>query len=353
VNRRHPIAALILVLAACGGHKQNAPPAADFRAACKAMAEQTINGSEKLVEGRDGWIFVTSELLYVAAGGYIGEAALSANPDAPPQFADPIPAIVDFNAQLQQRGIDLFFVPIPVRPAIYPEGILGADRLADLDTVPNFDCHLQELLSELRERGVRVVDLGPRFRNRREHAEHGSVFCPSSTHWTPYGALLASRTLAKEITARPWYEAVPKYEFRQRWITKEYSGGVYKAFERATGKNLEPDLISRRRILLRTPSGNQRLDLRYPDSPVIVMGDSNTVWWKNSQSALPQQLAFDLGFPVDVLSTQGGGANETRLNLARLVRAEPGYLEGKRAVIWCFSARAFTGTEEGWIPIPL
>jgi alginate O-acetyltransferase complex protein AlgJ len=83
------------------------------------------------------------------------------------------------------------------------------------------------------------------------------------------------------------------------------------------------------------------------------MGDSNTVWWKGSQSALPHQLAFDLGFPVDVLSTRGGGANETRLNLRRRVRAEPGYLEGKKAIIWCFSARALTGTEEGWIPIPL
>jgi hypothetical protein len=36
-----------------------------------------------------------------------------------------------------------------------------------------------------------------------------------------------------------------------------------------------------------------------------------------------------------------------------VVRAEPEYLEGKSAVIWCFSARAFTNTGEGWIPIPL
>ena len=68
---------------------------------------------------------------------------------------------------------------------------------------------------------------------------------------------------------------------------------------------------------------------------------------------LPQQLAFELGFPVDVMSAKGGGANETRLNLVRRARAEPVYLESKRAVIWCFSARAFTNTREGWIPIPL
>jgi hypothetical protein len=353
VNHRYPLAALMLALAACGGSQQKAPLNAEFRATCKTMAAQTISGTEKLVQGRDGWLFVKSELRYVAAGSYIGEAARSANPDAPPQFAEPIPAIVDFNAQLEQRGIELYFVPIPVRPVIYPEGVLGAERLATLDSVPNFNRHLKKLLATLRDRGVRVIDLGPRFRKQREHAERGSVFYPSSTHWTPYGASLASRALAKEMTARPWYEAVPKYEYRQRWTTKEYSGGTYKAFESATGKSLEPDSISMRRILLRTPSGNQRLELRNPDSPVIVMGDSNTIWWKGPQSALPHQLAFDLGFPVDVLSTKGGGANETRLNLARRIGAEPGYLDGKKAVIWCFSARAFTGTEEGWIPIPL
>ena len=350
---RYPVAALMLVLAACGGSDQKPPIKAEFRAACTAMAKETISGTEKLIQGRDGWLFVKSELLYVAAGDYIGEAARSANPKAPPQNADPVPAIADFNAQLEQRGIVLYFVPIPVRPTIYPEGVLGSERLAALDSVPSFDRHLRKLLSTLRDRGVRVVDLGPRFRKNREHPERGSVFYPSSTHWTPYGASLASRALAKEITASPWYEAVPKYEYRQRWTTKEYSGGTYKTFESATGESLEPDSISMRRILLKTPSGRQRLELRNADSPVIVIGDSNTIWWKGSQSALTHQLAFDLGFPVDVLSTKGGGANETRLNLARHVRAEPGYLDGKRAVIWCFSARALTGTEEGWIPIPL
>ena len=343
----------MLVLSACGGSDRKLPIKAEFRTTCATMAKQTISGTDKLVQGRDGWLFVTSELLYVAAGSYIGEAARSANPKAPPQYADPVPAIADFNAQLEKRGIELYFVPIPVRPTIYPEGVLGAERLAGLGTVPDFNRHLRRLLATLRDRGVRVVDLGPRFRKNREHAERGSVFCPSSTHWTPYGASLASRALAGTIKERPWFEAVPKYEYRQRWVTKQYAGGTYKMLESATGESVEPDPIPMRRILLRTPSGNQRLELRNPDSPLIVMGDSNTIWWKGSQSALPHQLAFDLRFPVDVVSTKGGGANETRLNLARRIRAEPGYLDGKKAVIWCFSARALTGTDEGWIPIPL
>lgn len=352
MKKRTRFGVLLLALTACGGDHREVPLKAEYRSACSAMARQTISGSEKLVEGRDGWLFVRSELDYLAAGRFTGEAAPTANPEAPPQHADPIPAIIDFNEQLEERGIELYFVPIPVRPAIYPEGVLGADRFAGREAVPNLDRRIQQVLSVLRESGVRVIDLTPRFLRLREHPEHGPVFNPSSTHWTPYGASLASRALAKEIAARPWYEAVPKNEFRQRWITKPYSAGTYKALESATGEKREPESIPRRRILLKTPTGNQRLELNNPDSPVIVMGDSNTVWWRGSQSALPHQLAFDLGFAVDVLSTKGGGANETRLNLIRRVRAEPGYLDGKLAVIWCFSARAFTNTDEGWIPIP-
>ena len=57
---------------------------------------------------------------------------------------------------------------------------------------------------------------------------------------------------------------------------------------------------------------------------MIVIGDSNTIFWKNFDSALPQILAFELGFPVDAFSINGGGANATRINLVRRIRSDPG-----------------------------
>ena len=96
------------------------------------------------------------------------------------------------------------------------------------------------------------------------------------------------------------------------------------------------------------------IELQNPQSPVIVMGDSNTIFWGKFGSALPHHLAFELGFPVDVLSTSGGGANADPDQSGRAQSApNPEYLEGKRVVIWCFSARAFTNARQGWIPIPL
>ena len=353
MKHQRAIAVTILVLAACACSDPNAELEEDFRSTCAVMADQRVANSKKIVEGREGWVLVDGELEHLAAGSFVGDNAPAANPTAPPEHADPIPAIVDFHRQLAERDIDLFVVPIPVRPAIYPEAVLGSERFADREEIPNLDSPLRELVSALREHGVQVIDLAPRFLERRQNPKHGPLYLHSETHWTPYGVTIAARAMAAKIKDKPWYEGVPKLEVRQRWVVKTWTGGAYRALEKATGVAHDPDPVETSRIILKTDSGPRRLEMRHPNSPVVVMGDSNTVWWKLFQSSLPHQLAFQLGFPVDVMSAKGGGANETRLNLVRRARAEPVYLESKRAVIWCFSARAFTNTREGWIPIPL
>ena len=325
----------------------------EFRTASLALVDQLLPDSKKTVVGRDGWFFTWGEVRYLNAGSFTGDNAIRANHQAPPEYADPVPAIVDFHRQLQERGIDLWVVPVPVRPIVYPETVLGPEPLADRETIPILHLSLQEVAAALEKSGVRVIDMTPVFLAQREHPKRGPVYCPSDTHWTPYGISLATRILATEIAEKPWFEAVPKHQYQQRWVKKSHNGLLYRNYENATGKTIEPDQFRLRRILLETEEGQQTIRLRQPESPVIVIGDSNSERWSRFGSGFPHSLAFDLGFPVDVLSAAGGGANTSRLNLARKIRAEPEYLEGKRVVIWCFSARAFTNTHEGWIPIPL
>jgi alginate O-acetyltransferase complex protein AlgJ len=343
----------VMVCAAFACGDRDAELGQQYRAAAAALVDQRVPGSKKVVQGRDGWLLHWGELKYLNAGSLIGEHATQANVNAPPEYADPVPAIVDFDRQLQERGITMYFMPVPVRPAIFPESVLGPEPLAGRRVIPNLDLATQELLSALEENGVRVVDVTPVFLKHRESREHGAVFYSSEGHWTPYGMSLAVRMLAPEIKKKSWYEAVPKHEYHERWFTRPHRGSLNKEYEMATGTAPEKDQIPVRKIRLKTPEGTEDLELQNPESPVIVMGDSNTVFWGKWGSALPHHLAFELGFPVDVLSTTGGGANQTRLNLARRIQAEPEYLDGKRVVIWCFSARAFTNTREGWLPIPL
>jgi len=353
MNNRTTLTLAILVLAACAGNDHDTELEVEYRSTCAVMATEHVANSKKIILGREGWVLVNGELEYLGAGSFVGDRAPAANPTAPPEYADPTPAILDFHRQLAERGINLIVVPIPVRPAIYPEAVLGSERFADRKAIPNLDSPLRELISRLREQGVQVIDLAPRFLKARRNTKRGPLYLFSETHWTPYGVSLAARAVADELKDKPWYGGVPKLELSQRWVEKTWTGGAYRALEKATGVAHDPDPVQARRIIIKTASGPERLEMRHPNSPVVVMGDSNTIWWKRFQSSLPHQLAFELGFPVDVLSTKGGGANETRINLVRHARSEPTYLESKRVVIWCFSARAFTNTREGWIPIPL
>jgi hypothetical protein len=349
---RH-IAVGMIALATIACTDRDAELREEFQKASMALVDHRVPDSQKTVFGREGWLFTWGEVRYLRSGSYVGENALKANRHAPPEYADPVPAIVDFHRQLQERGIELYFIPVPVRPVIYPESVLGSEPFAQRETVPNLHPHLQELLSALQENGVRVFDVTPTFLDQREHPNHGPVFCQSDTHWTPYGIAMAAKILANEIQEKPWFEGVPKQKYNQRWITKKHTGLLYRNYEKASGTAREPEPVWIRKIMLETEEGLKNIELHHPKSPVILIGDSNSAFWSTFSSGLPHSLAFELGFPVDVLSAAGGGANTSRLNLARKIRAEPEYLEGKRAVIWCISARAFTNTGEGWIPIPL
>jgi hypothetical protein len=341
---------LVLGVVACAD--RDAELREEFQAASLALVDQRVPGSEVIIKGRDGWLIHTGEVRYLRASRSTGENVTRANRHAPPEHADPVPAIVDFHRQLQDRGIELYVMPVPVRPVIYPESVLGPEPFTERETIPNLHPPLQELLTALQASGVRTFDVTQIFLSQREHPKRGPVFYISDTHWSPYGISLAAKLLAAEIKEKPWFEAVSKNEYRQGWTTRPHKGLIYRNYEKATGTVLEPDPVRLRRILLKTEEGVERFGLHHSQSPVILIGDSNTVRWSNLSSGLPHSLAFELGFPVDVLSAAGGGANTSRLNLVRKVRAEPEYLEGKRVVIWCFSARAFTNTHEGWIPIP-
>ena len=69
-------------------------------------------------------------------------------------------------------------------------------------------------------------------------------------------------------------------------------------------------------------------------------------------AGLPDQLALELGFAVDLVAVRGSGATPARATLLRLARANPGYLAGKKLVIWCFGAREFTESS-GWQKVPV
>jgi alginate O-acetyltransferase complex protein AlgJ len=88
-------------------------------------------------------------------------------------------------------------------------------------------------------------------------------------------------------------------------------------------------------------------------SPILLLGDSHTLVFHAGAdlhgvgAGLADQLAAELGIPVDVIGVCGSGATPARKNLMRRIQADPAYLTGKKVVIWCFAAREFTEST-GW-----
>ena len=97
----------------------------EFKRRCGEMIGERVKGTMEAVLGHEGWVLLTSELAYAAIGRFWGPAAAAANPGVDPRVADPVPAILDFHRQLKERGVRLLFLPVPTRPVIYPEAVLG------------------------------------------------------------------------------------------------------------------------------------------------------------------------------------------------------------------------------------
>jgi hypothetical protein len=310
-----------------------------------------LKGTSEDIIGEDGWVVVVSELRYAAGGPFWGLDGPAANPHTGLMGCDPVPAIVDFSRQLARHGVRLIFVPVPTRVVVYPESVLGKDRLAGLPRVPRLNPAEAEFYGVLRRLGVEVVDLTPTFLEHRVDP-HGPLFVPSETHWTPGAIALAVAELGKAIREEPWVAGVTKSTYVTAWEQRPWSGHVYKDIHEKAGlPDRAPDTVWMKTVKRQTPAGPVALQLRNPSSPVLVLGDSNSVFWFEQDASLPQQLAAELGFEVDVLSTTGGGSTNTRVNLARTVKATPGYLDTKKVVVWCLASRTFR--DSSWWVIPL
>ena len=95
-----------------------------------------------------------------------------------------------------------------------------------------------------------------------------------------------------------------------------------------------------------------------PASPIVLLGDShNLVFHAGGDmhatgAGLPDQLAFELGTPVDLVAVRGAASTAARVNLLRRAQRDPAYWDGKRMVVWCFAARELT-EGDGWPVVPI
>ncbi len=297
-----------------------------------------------VVAGVDGWLFIKEELEHLAAGKFWGEAAAAASRAKDKANADPLPTILEYNKLLAEQGITLYLMPVPPKALVYPDKLsadLGPSAAAEETAL------YREFYDKLTAEGVKVIDLLPAFAEKRDKAR---LYCMTDTHYSGEGLALFAGAAAEAIKKEAWYKEVAKTEYarkpRKMRITgdlTQMAGGTGPAEELeltvVTGKDGEP----------------VESDMQ---SPVILLGDSHTLVFQAGDdlhakgAGLFDHLSAELGFPVDLLGVRGSGVTPARIKLFQRVKQDSGYLNGKKALVWCFSAREFTGIG-GWRRIPV
>ena len=272
------------------------------------------------VEGTAGWRFLPAEIKHLLAG----------DPSKDPK--NPLAAITDFNEQLKHLGIRLIVLPVPAKAAVHPEFL---DARLKGASIPMPEA---EFYDALRSNGVEVMNIAP---DLLEAKSDGPLYCERDTHWNGRSIAIAAKKLAALL----------------KGVTKE----SLSLDTREESVEIQGDLGGdKEKVALRFVTLRGQAERVEPDraSPILILGDSHVLVFHDggdmhaSGAGLPDQLAFELGAPVDVVAVRGSGATSARVSLARRARAAPDYLASKKVIIWCFGARELTQADS-WKLVPL
>jgi hypothetical protein len=293
------------------------------------------DAGEKVVVGRQGWLFYRPDVRYLV------------EPSTPPPgqgSSDPVDAIIHFRDQLRARGIHLMVVPTPGKPSLY--GAMLTRRLSGSAPVasPTLD-----VIARLRQAGIETVDLFALF----GRADHGAqpFYLTRDTHWSPAAAEMAAAAVAVRLQELGW--APPgTVEYAVRPVAVRRRSDIARMTQVPWIEASFPaeEVISRQ-VFASATGAVYRDD---PASSVLVLGDSFLRMYQTDEptaAGFIAHLARHLRQPVASLVNDGGASTLVRQQLAR----RPQLLRGKRVVIWEFVERDIRFGAEGWqrLPLPL
>jgi alginate O-acetyltransferase complex protein AlgJ len=289
-------------------------------------------GNEKVIVGRDGWLFYSGDFEYLANPGFLQTARMHKR-ELAGTHPDPVAAIGKFADDLAARGIRLIVVPVPGKPLVYGDK-LGAD--AGLRGNKSF----AEFKERLEVLGVTVLDFTEDFLEmRREGTES---YLKTDTHWAPEAMRLAARKTAEAIgDAAADGDTGTKATITARGDIANMLKlpDVDDIFPRQTVEVVQYDTVPER------------------GSEVLLLGDSfaniysfDAMGW-GARAGFAETLAHELGRPIDVIARNDAGAHASRDALAGEFLHGRDRLEGKKVVVWEFAVRELVSGD--WTDTPL
>ena len=228
-----------------------------------------------------------------------------------PDGRRPYDAVAAFDKQLKARGVDLIFVPLPDKLAIYP------DYLSE--TCPKgvpVCMQVKHLMSRLLRADVEVVDLYTFFLDWQAKHPDKPLYYDGDSHWRNRAAQLAGEKIAERLR-------------RCDFVQKTLAEGNRYSTKPDLRKGDRPDEIL---VVFDAKTGGRYADDR--KSPILITGDSNLMMNMGGAAAhMPAQVARHVGMPLAFVAPTFGDAPAKIRN----------QLPGKRVVIWAQIGRSLTG----------
>ncbi|WP_166442784.1 alginate O-acetyltransferase AlgX-related protein [Phragmitibacter flavus] len=324
-------------------------------------------GNRKSFIGYEGWLFYPPDLRALTGHGPLKKEPVSVM-KAPelaklPETRD---VIVAFAKQLEERGVKLVLVPVPLKPMIYPEHVspLITNEWITHPDAPAF----YELL---RREGVEVLDLTPdlaKVRSKRQHVfvrdpdrrdreavaqaqedarKLQKAFLMQDTHWSPEAMRVAAEKVAGYLRENhgDLLEPVEEMIRAEDGVMRSSLGDLVHLLDPKDADRM----FAKEEAFLRVIGEGARSR----ESGLVLLGDSfvniyddaslgfddpavDNLQEPRMRAGFAEQLAVVLQQPLDVIAMNGRGSTEVRKEFARRPDDE---VRSKKVVVWVIAAR--------------
>ncbi len=297
------------------------------------------DGGEKVLVGRDGWLFYRQSVQYATERAGVRSRQTTAS--------EAVTAIVAFRDQLAARGIQLVVVPAPNKESVYPEKLTARSSVGTRSVC----AATQAVLRELESAEVEVVDLFDLFAEAKASPanSNGPLYLAQDSHWSPEGAKLAAQAVARRILERGWIQ-IGATTYRRQSVSLERHGDLLQMLQLpAVERDTKPEHIECVRMIADESAPSDRDDL---GSEVLVLGDSFLRIYQTDEPGAAGFLAClesELKQSVASIVNDGGASTLVRQELHRRSKL----LTNKKVVVWEFVERDITDGAEGWQVIEL
>lgn len=296
-------------------------------------------GNEKVYCGRKRILFYRPDIDFVAGRAFLDPVQMHTRQLAStdrriPVEPNPIPAILQFDRELKQLGIQLILLPIPAKPTIQ-ETLLYEDypEHFGLPENPSYNPFLEILRTE----GIQVFDCREILKKLGRES-----YLKQDTHWKPLGVDHVAKALAEHISQTVPLQELPPAGYTRRTVGVATHGDIADLLPLPVGfKHYGLERVEIQQVV----GPDRQLWSRTPGAEILLLGDSfsniysmPSLNWGRS-AGFAEQLSFYLQRPLDRIAFNDNGSYTTRRELVRRHGAGDNPLAGKKVVIWEFAAR--------------